>query len=119
MTPFVQVGVINYLFLVFSFPGSLDKYEVGDLSGRYGNLVKKDVFDLNSQDANLPLYGLHTILGRSIVLHEVSGARFVCADIEPEHKLKVSALANFTAMKDSPLRGFVHLVSNHFILSLF
>ena len=64
---------------------SLDKYEVGDLSGRYGGLHGKNSFDNTAMDANIPLYGLYTILGRSIVIHEDAkgNPRFACADIAP------------------------------------
>ena len=90
----------------------MDKYEVGDLSGRYGSLKNLLNYTYNGEDANVPLYGLYTILGRSIVIHDNSGKRFVCANIEPtDYKLKISSTANFTKVKDSPLTGIVHSVS--------
>lgn len=78
--------------------GSLDRYEVGDLSGRYGGLRGKNSTVFTKKDANLPLYGRYTLLGRSIVLHEdkAGAPRFVCADVEPNnYKLKVSTTTTF------------------------
>ena len=85
---------------------------MGDLSGRYGGLNDKDTYSYTTPDANLPLYGLHTILGRSIVIHANDGSRFVCSNIEPEkYKLKMESTANFTKSSSSNLIGTVHSVS--------
>ena len=65
--------------------GSYDEYEVGDLSGKYGSLVglegRSDCF----MDNNLSLFGEHSIVGRSVVVHKSPGGdRWVCANIEQE-----------------------------------
>ena len=53
--------------------------EVGDLSGKFGNLPSPlDSF----MDEHLPLYGVHSIVGRSVVIHRNDGSRWVCANIE-------------------------------------
>ena len=64
--------------------GTSDQYEVGDLSGKYGPLSEEQ--DMNSflgiyVDMNLPLFGVHSIVGRSIVIHKGDGQRWICANI--------------------------------------
>ena len=54
--------------------------EIGDLSGRLGRLTaSSDVVAYD--DSILSLYGIYSIIGRSIVVHFSDGARFVCANI--------------------------------------
>ena len=53
--------------------------EVGDLSGKFGNLPTSLLFFM---DTYLPLYGVHSIVGRSVVIHRNDGSRWVCANIE-------------------------------------
>ena len=54
--------------------------EIGDLSGRLGRLTaSSDVVEFD--DSVLSLYGVYSIIGRSIVVHFSDGARFVCANI--------------------------------------
>jgi len=54
--------------------------EVGDLSGKFGQLSSTTTS--NFLDGYLPLYGVHSILGRSVVIHRSNGDRWVCANIE-------------------------------------
>lgn len=57
-----------------------DACEVGDLSGRHGPLnATSSVVELT--DNLLSLHGIHTIIGRSLVLFSANGTRFVCANI--------------------------------------
>ena len=62
-----------------------DQYEVGDLSGKHGTLPEEQsisTFYFNSHvDFNLPLFGVHSIVGRSIVIHSDDGTRWICANI--------------------------------------
>lgn len=63
----------------------LDKYEIGDLSGKHGALVEvaghKDHYVGTFNDNKLPLMGPNGIIGRSLVIHQNDGKRWVCANI--------------------------------------
>ncbi|CAG2170627.1 unnamed protein product [Oppiella nova] len=64
--------------------GTSDQYEVGDLSGKYGPLSEEqdaDTFWSVFVDLNLPLFGINSIVGRSVVIHRGSGERWICANI--------------------------------------
>lgn len=65
--------------------GTNDQYEVGDLSGKHGTIdeevgIRTSYFTIHV-DFNLPLFGVHSIIGRSIVIHNRTGHRWVCANI--------------------------------------
>ncbi|KAL4640195.1 hypothetical protein GN956_G12638 [Arapaima gigas] len=63
-------------------PGaSHDKYEVGDLSGRHGSLLETNNFEATFIDWNLPLFGINSIIGRSVVIHMPNGTRHLCGSI--------------------------------------
>ena len=87
-------------------------YEMGDLSGKYGYLNGKNMYSFTGKDMNVPLYGPHSSLGRSIVLHanDGKGSRLVCANIEPKDATKLSGVANFTANPYSVINGYVRMV---------
>ena len=61
--------------------------EVGDLSGKHGGFRGQTSVTAQYSDSNLPLFGVYTVVGRSIVLHASSGgARMACAtlhDVRP------------------------------------
>lgn len=64
----------------------LDQYEIGDLSGKHGPLLKvgpdaEDHYQGAFTDDKLPMSGAHSIIGRSIVIHKLDGKRWVCASI--------------------------------------
>ncbi|KAK3835283.1 MAG: superoxide dismutase [Linnemannia elongata] len=66
-------------------PSAPDKCQVGDLSGKHGNLevTPKGDLQLRYIDAQLKFTGdATTILGRSLVIHN-NGARIACANILP------------------------------------
>ena len=94
--------------------GTSNRYEIGDLSAKYGFLENKPNYTLSVDDMNLPLYGPWTVVGRSVVIHENDAAatRFVCADIEPKGARKMSAKASFD--KDPKYQGYVKAVIFHF-----
>lgn len=48
--------------------GTLDQYEMGDLSGKYGTLDNKKRYIIMYNDTMLPLFGPRSILGRSVVI---------------------------------------------------
>ncbi len=74
--------------------GTVDKYEVGDLSGKYGVIGAKNTLALVHKDYNLPLFGGNSILFRSMVIHYNNGSRWACSNINPknaEFQFKVNA----------------------------
>ena len=50
--------------------GTSDQYEMGDLSGKFGTLENRKKYSTVYNDTMLPLFGLRSILGRSIVIHK-------------------------------------------------
>jgi hypothetical protein len=56
--------------------------ELGDLSGKFG-LLPSSGFIQSYSDDFLPLSGPYSILGRSVVVHDMQGLRWVCATIMP------------------------------------
>ena len=90
--------------------GSLDRYECGDLSGKFGSLAGKDTYNLEKVDYNLNMFGYNSLMGRSIVLHEdkPGAPRFTCANLEPSNAKLITAKVNYTG--DSALSGYVKMV---------
>ena len=77
--------------------GTFDKYEVGDLSGKYGVLNGIDHLQEKLVDPNLSLFGKHSILGRSIVIHKTPiPRRWVCSNLVEMNVDLVTAVATFT-----------------------
>ncbi|XP_061408919.1 uncharacterized protein LOC133343369 [Lethenteron reissneri] len=64
--------------------GTPDQYEVGDISGKFGPLRDLDQREGNYSDTNLPLSGINSIAGRSVVIHRNNGSRLQCADLGRE-----------------------------------
>lgn len=63
-------------------PGSThDRYEMGDLSAKHMSLADKNEVNVTFADFNLPLFGQNSIVGRSVVIHQTDGVRYVCASI--------------------------------------
>ena len=87
-------------------------FEVGDLSGKYGSLKNKNVFNGKWLDLNLQIYGPNTILGRSIVIHksDATGSRLTCSNIEPFNAQVLSGKVDFTTNTKLSLGGVVTLV---------
>lgn len=93
----------------------MDKYELGDLSGKFGNLQGISSLDKQIFDVQLALFGRHSILNRALVIHrnDASGSRWICANVVPDMSSKqLSATANFTTTSD--LQGMVNIVSHLF-----
>ena len=81
-------------------PATQDQFQVGDLSGKYG--VLDDLLSVKEvhNDTNLPMFGVNSILGRSIVIHKKhSGERWACSSIgwgwDPDEARQVTAIASF------------------------
>ncbi|XP_010780710.1 uncharacterized protein cusr [Notothenia coriiceps] len=63
-------------------PGSThDMYEIGDLSAKHLSLEGRNEVDMMFTDFSLPLFGENSIIGRSVVIHQPDGARYVCSSI--------------------------------------
>ncbi|XP_066510371.1 uncharacterized protein [Hoplias malabaricus] len=65
--------------------GSVDQYEIGDISGKFGFLTNLTEFQNYYMDSNMPLSGPNSIVGRSLVIHYKNGSRMQCADIMAEN----------------------------------
>ena len=87
-------------------------FEMGDLSGKYGYLSGKNIYNLTVTDMNLPMFGPYSSLGRSVVLHadDKKGSRLVCANIEPKEATKLSGVASFTGNLYFKINGYVRMV---------
>lgn len=55
--------------------------EVGDLGGKFENFSRSDPLMREYSDQFLSLYGVNSIIGRSIVIHFTNDSRLVCANI--------------------------------------
>lgn len=80
--------------------GTTDQYEMGDLSGKFGLLNGLVCLDVVYNDTQLPLFGTHAILGRSIIIHRKDrNMRWACSSIErgyaPGEARELRAIASF------------------------
>uniref|UniRef100_A0A3Q3GUV1 Superoxide dismutase copper/zinc binding domain-containing protein n=1 Tax=Kryptolebias marmoratus TaxID=37003 RepID=A0A3Q3GUV1_KRYMA len=57
--------------------GTVDQYEIGDISGKFGTLTGQDDFSRVYMDPNMPLTGPYSIVGRSVVVHYTNGSRWL------------------------------------------
>ena len=97
----------------------MDKYELGDLSGKFGNLAGLSSLTRQNIGVQLSLFGRYSILNRALVIHrnDTGGSRWICSNILPASSPKqLSATANFTTT--SGLKGMVNLVSYDYIFIL-
>ena len=77
-----------------------DRYQVGDLSGKYGNLAGKKSVKAVYNDTSLPMFLLESIVGRSVVVHKArQGERWACSTVgwgwDPDEAKQVTAIASF------------------------
>uniref|UniRef100_A0A8C5CKL6 Superoxide dismutase copper/zinc binding domain-containing protein n=1 Tax=Gadus morhua TaxID=8049 RepID=A0A8C5CKL6_GADMO len=54
--------------------GTVDQYEIGDISGKFGTLAGRNAIQAVYEDSNMPLSGPLGILGRSLVIHYTNGS---------------------------------------------
>lgn len=55
--------------------GTVDQYEIGDISGKFSTLAGLDQSLAEYTDRAMPLTGPFSIVGRSLVLHFINGSR--------------------------------------------
>ncbi|XP_039303730.1 uncharacterized protein LOC105197011 isoform X2 [Solenopsis invicta] len=80
--------------------GTLDQYEMGDLSGKFGTLDNKKRYIMLYNDTMLSLFGPRSILGRSVVIHKKEkNLRWACSTVErgysPTDASELRAVASF------------------------
>nr|XP_020476681.1 uncharacterized protein LOC109972288 [Monopterus albus] len=61
--------------------GTVDQYEIGDISGKFGTLNGLNQSEAVYMDPDMPLTGPYSIMGRSLVIHYTNGSRMKCANI--------------------------------------
>jgi len=77
--------------------GSMDKYEVGDLSGKYGKLTDLEEFESEVVDPMITLFGKNSVVGRTVIIHNSPRpTRWTCANIRLQGRPQVTAIATFT-----------------------
>lgn len=62
--------------------GTVDQYEVGDISGKFGTLNGLNQTEIY-MDMNMPLFGPHSIVRRSLVVYQDNGSPLRCANLLP------------------------------------
>eukprot|EP00117_Sycon_ciliatum_P003252 scpid21456/ scgid4467/ len=81
----------SYIFAPFPLPtlsrhrdgGTPDMFTTGDLSGKYGSLRGLFAFHESFCDGNLPLFGPHSVIGRTVLVTQRGAARvsYTCARV--------------------------------------
>uniref|UniRef100_A0A671QDV4 Superoxide dismutase copper/zinc binding domain-containing protein n=1 Tax=Sinocyclocheilus anshuiensis TaxID=1608454 RepID=A0A671QDV4_9TELE len=66
--------------------GTVDQYEIGDISGKFGDLTGQNNFQNQYTDGNMPLSGPNSIIGRSLVIHYTNSSRLVPYESEESFK---------------------------------
>ncbi|XP_067909126.1 uncharacterized protein cusr isoform X2 [Heterodontus francisci] len=61
--------------------GTVDQYEVGDISGKFGTLNELNQTAVKYMDMNMPLFGPYSIVRRSLVIYWTNGSRLQCANL--------------------------------------
>ncbi|KAH9505161.1 hypothetical protein Btru_058858 [Bulinus truncatus] len=66
-----------------------DMYEIGDLSAKYGTLANLTSLNATYKDWNLPLFGVNSVIGRSLVIHknDATASRWICSNIRPQYSV--------------------------------
>ncbi|KAJ8365455.1 hypothetical protein SKAU_G00142860 [Synaphobranchus kaupii] len=88
--------------------GSVDQYEIGDISGKFGLLTNLDQKHALYMDSNMPLSGPNSIVGRSVVIHYTNGSRMQCANISADNTF-VGQLVTAKAAFKSDVNGAITL----------
>lgn len=64
--------------------GTVDQYEIGDLSGKFGGLAGLNEYQAVHTDPDMPLTGPYSVVGRSVVIHATNGSRLRCSNVSAE-----------------------------------
>ena len=89
-------------------PDNRTACEVGDLTGKFGQL-QNGSSDNTDDTGLLDLGGRRGIVGRSIVIHDSTGANFVCATIRSIRELEGAAVVTLSSTFISPLAGTIYV----------
>ncbi|XP_069756192.1 uncharacterized protein cusr isoform X2 [Narcine bancroftii] len=79
--------------------GTVDQYEVGDISGKFGTLNNLNQTTVKYMDLNMPLFGPHCVVSRSLVVYQEDGSPFQCANLPAVKATEgefIQAKANFS-----------------------
>ncbi|XP_067035339.1 uncharacterized protein [Acropora muricata] len=93
--------------------GTVDQYEIGDLSGKYGSFYNLTHYNKVHIDYHLPLFGKNSIHGRSIVIHKMKvmgSSRWVCADNPAVEKNEMFVMKAKVTFRGPALKGYVVLI---------
>lgn len=83
-----------------------DGYEEGDLSAKFESLAGKDYLYMDYTDVDSKM-SVFDITGKSIVIHSADGERWVCATIQAD--VAVSVTASFDGASTDGVRGTIQL----------
>lgn len=92
-------------------PNNLTACEIGDLTGKFGQLSNGVSYSVDDSDL-LELGGMLGIVGRSIVVHSATdGANFVCGTIRSivEEEVAETEVVTLSATFISPLAGTIYI----------
>lgn len=76
--------------------GTVDQYEIGDISGKFGTLAGLDRSQAEYRDRAMPLTGPYSVVGRSLVLHFNNGSRCEPSSVRNRAKLSEILFLIFT-----------------------
>ena len=82
--------------------------EVGDISGKFGNL-NDSTSSLTLMDDSITLYGLYSIIGRSVVLH-TDGSRYICANIGYPDESDDTFVASYVPLRGGSIVGDITII---------
>ncbi|XP_033102965.1 uncharacterized protein LOC117105796 isoform X1 [Anneissia japonica] len=96
--------------------GTDDMYEVGDLSNKYGSFAGVDSVNAVYHDANLPLFGPLSVVGRSIVIHrnDETGSRWMCSTLEEELPEGTFVIEAESEMNGEMFSGYIKMRQVHY-----
>lgn len=80
--------------------------EYGDLSGKHGSLLNHKAVITSYWDSFVPLFGVNSIIGRSVVIHDAGNNRIACANID-FIGTTYKSVAMFSTASQADLTGFI------------
>ena len=82
--------------------------EVGDISGKFGNL-NGSTQSLTLEDDSITLYGLYSIIGRSVVLH-TNESRYICANIGYPEESDNAFVTSYVPLRRGSIVGDITII---------